>query len=334
MNPNNRYGFYGRLSEAFPSQVIVDVSEICNLACIHCPHTSFKESKYYSKSLLDPKLNEKMVEEVRTFGAGKTQYIRYTSNGEPLTHPKIYEMLTYAKKHSGTTVALTTNGKLFTKANVIKLLDTEVDVIDVSIDAFNEETYQKIRVGGKLAPLVESLNFIINEKREKKYHTKLVVSYVEQPLNLNETSDFENFWKKQGADYVVIRRLHSAAGCNPDIAQVLNEKNKNVVRKPCVYPWERIVVGPTGGLAFCPADWTHGSLFVDYNKTTIRETWVGEFYNKLREAHLKNDFKKHSFCGQCPDWSVIKWPSEGRSYASMIEDFQREGADVQADLNS
>lgn len=322
------YTFYGRLKAEFPSQVIVDVSEVCNLACIHCPHTDFKRSEHYDGRLLDPELNQKMVDEVAKFGQGLTQYIRYTSNGEPLTHPKIYEMLSYAKKHSGVTVALTTNGKLFKPATVDKLLDTGVDVIDISIDAFSEEVYQKIRVGGKLAPLVENLKYLIQQKKARGMATKIVTSYVEQPQNQHETKDFEKFWKEQGADFVVVRRLHSAAGCNPDVAAKMNASLAGKARKPCVYPWERIVLGPSGALAFCPADWTHGSLFTDYRTTTIKETWQGEFYQKLREAHLKNDFTNHKFCGQCPDWSVVRWPSEGRAYASMIEDFQREGMDI------
>ena len=32
---NEHYGFVGRLSKKFPSQVMVDLTEVCNLACIH-----------------------------------------------------------------------------------------------------------------------------------------------------------------------------------------------------------------------------------------------------------------------------------------------------------
>lgn len=81
------YGFQDRLSPDFPSQIIVDVTEVCNLGCTHCPHPSFKKSQYYSARYLDPELNEKLVDEVRNFGRGRTEYIRYTAEGEPLIHP-------------------------------------------------------------------------------------------------------------------------------------------------------------------------------------------------------------------------------------------------------
>ena len=35
--------FGGRLTAAFPSQIVMDITEICNLECVHCPHTDFKQ---------------------------------------------------------------------------------------------------------------------------------------------------------------------------------------------------------------------------------------------------------------------------------------------------
>ena len=45
------------------------------------------------------------------------QNIRYTSNGEPLVHPKSYEMINYAVTNSNTKVTLTTNGTLLNEKN-------------------------------------------------------------------------------------------------------------------------------------------------------------------------------------------------------------------------
>jgi len=134
------YGFYGRLSAEFPSQVIVDVTEVCNLACIHCPHPDFKKSKYYDARYLDPELNAKVVDEVRTHGVGRTQYIRYSSEGEPLVHPRGYEMIDYAVRNSGVFVTLTTNGTIMNEKRTQKLLDSGIHMIDISIDAISSRS--------------------------------------------------------------------------------------------------------------------------------------------------------------------------------------------------
>ena len=117
-----QYGFYGRLSAAFPSQFIVDVTEVCNLACIYCPHPDFKKSHHYASRYLEPELHAKLVDEVKQWGKGRTQYIRYTSQGEPMIHPKLFEMMSYAVRESGVMVTLTTNGTLMNEKRIEKLL--------------------------------------------------------------------------------------------------------------------------------------------------------------------------------------------------------------------
>ena len=313
------YGFYGRLKAGFPSQIIVDITEVCNLSCIHCLHREFRRSGHYSAAHLDPELNARMVDEVRRHGRGLTRYIRYTGDGEPLLHPGGYEMIEHAVRHSGVFVTLTTNGTVLDERRTERLLDSGIHMIDISIDAYSAETYARIRIGGDLSVTRANVLRLIEMVRSGGYKTRVVVSYVEQPLNLHETADFEGFWKDHGADYVVIRRLHSCSGAKGDLAEQMRRDNGR--RRPCLYPWERIVLKPKGVLTFCPANWFEETFVSEYRGTTIRETWQGEYYQDLRRAHLCNDFSTQPFCGQCPDWSATRWPSEGRSYADMIEEF-------------
>jgi MoaA/NifB/PqqE/SkfB family radical SAM enzyme len=318
-----RYGFYDRLNAQFPSQIIVDATEVCNFACIHCPHPDFKKSEHYKARSLDLDLHHKMVEEVRTAGKGITQYIRYTSNGEPLLHKDIYSMLDDSVQNSGVYVTLTTNGSILNETRVEKLLASGLNLIDISIDALTPETYSKIRVNGRLEVTQANVLRLIAIKNKVKARTRIVVSFVEQPQNQTEIAGFEKFWLDQGVDRVIIRRLHSAAGNVKAIAEEISKGQVSENRYPCLYPWERILLNPRGELAFCPQDWLHGSVIRDYSKTTIRETWQGEFYSRLREAHLKNNFCGFNFCAQCPDWQQTRWPGHGLSYADMVQDFTR-----------
>ncbi len=317
-----KYGFYGRLKAEFPSQVIVDVTERCNLACVHCAHRTFKKSSYYSGCFLPVELNAKLADEIGQCSDGLIQYIRYTAEGEPLLHPHIFEMLEYAVRNSRVMVTLTTNGMLMNGKRIERLLATGAHMIDISIDAITPETYAKIRVNGDLNVTRANVLSLIKIAKGASLSTKIAVSFIEQPENIHEREEFEGFWKDNGADYVVVRRLHSNAGSLVAIADAMQQEALNTVRRPCLYPWERIVLNPRGYLAFCPADWTHGSTIVDYRTAAIYETWQGEFYQQLRNAHLTSNFANHQFCGQCPDWKATRWPDEGRSYADMIEEFR------------
>ena len=323
------YGFSEQLPEVFPSQIVVDITEVCNLACRHCPHPAFKQSEHYARRYLDPALNAKMVDEVRDFGQGFTQYIRYTSNGEPLIHPHGYEMIDYAVQNSGVFVTITTNGTILDEKRTRRLLDSGVHMIDISIDAHTPKTYAQVRVNGDLEVTRGNVLRLLRWVRESGGTTKVVVSFVEQPANQHETREFESYWREQGAAYVVIRRLHSSSGALADVARQMHSAAAGETRYPCLYPWERITLNPMGSLSFCPTDWVHGSVISgsDYATTTIREVWCGEFLRRLREAHLANDFACHQFCGQCPDWRQTRWPGEGRGYADLVRELKEESGD-------
>jgi MoaA/NifB/PqqE/SkfB family radical SAM enzyme len=93
------YGFQKHLSSKFPSQIIIDATQFCNLACIHCPHPTFIKTDAYSGTHLDVDLHKKLIDEIATDGLGICQYVRYTANGETLIHPKFDEMIEYAGKY-------------------------------------------------------------------------------------------------------------------------------------------------------------------------------------------------------------------------------------------
>ena len=313
----SKYGFYERLSKEFPSQVMVDITEVCNLGCIHCTHPKFKLSSSYNKRMINPEINKKMVDEVAKHGKGITKYIRYTSNGEPLVHPKSYEILQYAVDNSGTKVTLTTNGTLLKEKKMKKLLSTGLHMIDVSIDAYSNEIYKKVRVGGDLDVTKKNVLRLLELNDEVGHKTKIIVSFVEQKENSHEIEKFKEFWQKQSVDEVLIRKLHTNSG------SVVKENNlgiiKNESRRACLYPWERVVLTAKGTLNFCPTDWYGKSEVSDFAKTSIREVWKNNFYNDLRDQHLTNDYK-NEFCKQCPDWKNTSWPfDKNKSYADLVE---------------
>ena len=324
MDDMKKYTFGNGLSSEFPSQLILDITEICNLACVHCPHPVFKKSKYYAKRYLEPELHKKMVHEVRDESDGHCKYIRYTSNGEPLVHPEGYKMIKYAVDHSNTFICLTTNGTIMKERKTRQLLDSGIHMIDISLDAYLPSTYSKIRVNGDLELTRANVLRLINWVKQDNLNTKVIVSFVEQPENTSEIEDFKKFWSDNGASKVVIRRLHSAAGAVESIAKKMHTEQKHEERYPCLYPWERLTLDPKGHLSFCPTDWKYKAVFDDFRKTTIKEAWQGKFLKELRQAHISNNFSCHKFCGQCPDWKQTRWPGEGKRYANIVSELKKE----------
>ncbi len=316
----DRYGFGRYLSAAFPSQINVEVSEFCNLLCVHCPYESVIKTKGSKRRNLDEALHTKLIDEIAEHGKPHCRFLRYTGDGEPLLHPRLPQMLAYAVDRTELPVNLTTNGLLLTEDRAHALIQAGVSVFDISLDAHDPETYAKIRVGGELAVAHANTRRLIGLAKASGKSAKVVVSFVRQPLNETEVDAFKAFWTSEGADQVVIRNRHSCGGASDDVARAM-WKTVPAARTPCLYPWERLVVKPDGVFSYCPVDWKHEAGVGTLTEQTVREVWQGPAMQALRAAHLNNDYRNHAFCGQCPDWSITRWPDEGRSYATMMHEF-------------
>ncbi len=189
-------------------------------------------------------------------------------------------------------------------------------MIDISTDAFSNEVYKKIRVGGDLDITKANILKLIDLKKEAGAKTKIIVSFVEQKENSHEVQSFKNYWESKDVDEVLIRRLHTNSGSN--LKNKTNENNQNN-RRACLYPWERVILNARGKLAFCPTDWFAKSELCSYEENSINDVWKNKFYKDLRDQHITCNFT-NKFCKQCPDWKNTSWPfDKNKSYADLVE---------------
>ena len=187
-------------------------------------------------------------------------------------------MINYAVDHSDTKVTLTTNGTLLNEKKMLRLLNSGLHMIDISIDAVKEETYSKIRVNGDLNKTRSNVLRLIDLINKSTYKTKLVVSFVEQHQNLSEADEFKHYWLSQGVKDVVIRRLHTNSGSNMNVNAI--EKNRKIERRPCLYPWERVVLTAKGRYFIIPLIGFLRQKYVIITQLRLR-MWHSVFYKQL-----------------------------------------------------
>ena len=89
-----------------------------------------------------------------------------------------------------------TNGTLLTEGKIQEVCDSKVDRIKFSIDAFTEETYNKIRMGLNYNKVLKNIENI----RNSGCKTRITVGFTMQKYNYFELKDFIKFWKKKGID--------------------------------------------------------------------------------------------------------------------------------------
>ena len=83
-----------------PLSVHIDVSSVCNFKCSFCFQADEKGMKDANliRGLMDIVLYKKIVDDLKEFPS-KVKKIKIGNHGEPTLHPKIVEMVDYAKTH-------------------------------------------------------------------------------------------------------------------------------------------------------------------------------------------------------------------------------------------
>ena len=143
------------------SQFYLELTNKCNFHCEFCPSDSQTRLHGY----MEMSLVKKVLDEVSQKKIVPT--INLHLMGEPTLHPKLNEILAYAKSKN-LKVALTTNGSTMVKKRVPKLLDNISGSIVASLMTPTEETY-KIRgeVGLSWDRYVDNFRLLIQEHLKK-----------------------------------------------------------------------------------------------------------------------------------------------------------------------
>ena len=293
------YGFESTACADFPTYVMFDMTNKCNATCIHCPHSvGFPGSD--TPAYIDISIFKNIIDQCV---GKKIDFVRVTADGEPLLHPHIWDLFDYARDQGVGPVGLTSNGSALNAANAKRLIDSKIFMVDFSLDAFSEETFELVRAGLSYARTHENVLRLIDMRDTAGSHLKIMASFVNQKENSHEQEAFKAYWEPL-VDKVLIREMHTNVGVNDNSDADID---RNAGRYPCPHLFRRTVADYAGDLKFCPIDWYGGSKLTKIEKTSIGETWHNDAYHDHRLQHLNNRFSADSICATCEDWRSTPW---------------------------
>jgi MoaA/NifB/PqqE/SkfB family radical SAM enzyme len=142
----------GAASEALaaPLYVAWQITNECNLACLHCIEESGPGKAF--KDELDRDGAFRVIDELM---ANEVPYLSF-SGGEPMLHPHFFEMVERVTSR-GSQLKIETNGHYLTPENCARLADLEVKAVQVSLDGASSATFGKMRVRGEFDRTVEGI---------------------------------------------------------------------------------------------------------------------------------------------------------------------------------
>ncbi len=295
------YGFVKPEHADFPPIVVIAVTNVCDMACIHCAHPVIKKAPGYKGTFMDPAIHTKIIEETRPF-KDQLWVFRYAADGESLLHPHFLDFIEETKAAGIGPVDLTTNAMSLTEDKMRRLLLAPIDVIDVSLDANTKETYESIRIKGKFDQVVANLRRLIELRNELGSPTKIMTSIIEQKEALDEVEAFKEHWGPY-VDEILVRGLNTDLG----IVNVSEVYFEDVERWPCPQFWKRVTINHHGEVRFCVEDWYNSGVVGNVRDQTIQEIWQSPVYERFRELHASGCWNEMKMCKPCLDWQHMRW---------------------------
>jgi MoaA/NifB/PqqE/SkfB family radical SAM enzyme len=178
----------------------IEVSSRCNGRCCYCPVGHFRGRR---RDILMPM---EVFERLEPFFPS-ADLIFLQGWGEPLLHPRFWEMVHRARQ-AGCRVGFTTSGVLLNEGNRQALLDSGMDVMGVSVAGATPATHDRFRAGDPLEVVDLQLRRLRKEKGDASVRLPEVhMAYLLLAANIDEIElavDRAEVW---GATEIVVSHL-------------------------------------------------------------------------------------------------------------------------------
>jgi radical SAM protein with 4Fe4S-binding SPASM domain len=309
VHTENDYGIRQEAIE-FPMMCVLSFVYVCNAHCPNCPYTNSSIRSYYKDT---PFMSEDTFKIIADQCGEYEAWVRLSGGGEPMLHPKAVELIVYAKK-VGAKVGLITNGSTFSKDNIIRLLEAQVDMIEFSVDAADSETYVKVRKGLNWEALLKNVSITVDLRNKLKSDTKIIASGVNQ-IGV----DIDNvavFWENKVDKFQ--KRKYLTWGIN-DPSESADAMPYLPPEEfiPCPFIFERLNIDSRGNIMVCGFDIAAKTNLGNIHEKSIRDIWHGKEFEFYRNKHLEGKGNQIELCSNCPDWKYRSWK---HNYWKVVKD--------------
>jgi MoaA/NifB/PqqE/SkfB family radical SAM enzyme len=132
------------------AKLYIEPTSQCNLECVTCIRNDWEEPM----GKMSDAVFDSVIEGLRTFSPPPAVF--FGGFGEPLSHPRIVDMVAKVKT-LGAPVELITNATMLTPELSRNLIKAGLDTLWVSLDGATPESYSDIRLGALLPQVLENL---------------------------------------------------------------------------------------------------------------------------------------------------------------------------------
>jgi len=211
--------------------------------------------------------------------------------GEPLLDRQLEERIKFEKQYfPKAQVIVYTNGGLLHKERALRLLESGVDVISISINGFRKETYEAVM---KIPRDITYRNAeqLIDIKQKIGAPVDIHVSLVKTDLcSFEEVEEFKQFWSQK----------HVAVLTPPWISwgNLFEHPIKNQ-QFPCCYIWKVMMFDYDGTVKMCCEDYDSQFPMGNIMTDNPSEIFNSPRMQRQRSNQLNGNFSEPVICNNC-----------------------------------
>lgn len=210
--------------------------------------------------------------------------------GEPLLHPKIFDRICRISL-LGFKTRIFTNASLMDKTKGLKLIESGLTEISISLNGFNTDSHQ--RMMGFMTPYYERcISNILDFTELNQGRVRMKMSCLLEPLpDANKIDGFLRFWEAKGIE------------CYVGVPVPWHRQTSEEVRLgpiyPCPYIFSELVVSCQGNVIGCCRDYRAQVILGSVMVESLTQIWNGEKMKRFRREHFRGNANKIPLCSHC-----------------------------------
>jgi MoaA/NifB/PqqE/SkfB family radical SAM enzyme len=277
-----------------PPTLSIDITDACNLQCQYCNNPLFP----HPRNMMSDEVIEQLLKQIECAHINRIRI----GGGEPTLHPGFANIL---KEISSRTkfLSIITNGQWEDPHYAKDILESGVDLIEISVDAGGAEIYEMSRINASYDKLLKNLAYLYATRNEMKSSSQIKIRLMLRPSTLHLEKEYSQFLLDY-CDCILPQMVikHPDSQYDEDVFIHLPKDGND--DRICTLPFKDLQVRPDGSVPLCSAigcslDKDKQVYLGNISDFSILELWNSDKMVHLRQMHRSRKGATLITCRDC-----------------------------------
>ncbi len=275
-----------------PLYLDIEPTNNCNFNCKFCVG---KQQATRPKGFMDIELFKSICIQAKEMGTHGVRFLRW---GEPMLHPEIINFIRIAKKQ-GLLTHITTNGSLVDAYNAVKLIDSGLDSIIISLQGLTAEESKELRSEEYEKVVGHVLDFITIRNKSKARNPFVQVSTSVTDESDVEQQRFRDYWLQKVDGVTIGSTWFKRLKDKEPVKDFLPRAKKLRTKFKCIEVMTKLSIDWDGAVSPCCLDYDQELTIGNANTQSLKEIWHSMDARAIRKLLANEHQEMFVLCSTC-----------------------------------